>query len=845
MKVKRKIIKNSIGYTILWFTVFCFFESCNIAKHVPEDEFLIKKIDVSFINDSVQGYNNIYEQDLIDLIKQSPNRKIFSKFRFHLRLYNLSNQERIDKFILNRQGKIEKINKKIAIQNDKKTREDSTKKIKPLKVRSLTIGEKIQKVGEAPVILNGLMTNSTLVQFQKYLFNKGYYQSQINNSIIYLKKRQVHVSYSINKGPATKIQNINYDCEDQGIVKYLDSIKQFSLLKQGDQFDTEILTKERSNITYYLQNRGFYSFNKEFIFFDLDTLNILNGVNLTLGIQNYRKFNNEKNQITELPHQQFNLNKFYVRITPNLNYNFNSKTNDSITQFLHIDNYQSIKFKNRIIKNAISFKKNQLYRKIDAEQTYKRLIGLGLFKSVSLKFDTIGNRNLNGVVNLIPTKTQSFSVSIDGTNSEGIYGTEGSLNYAHKNIFHGGEKLLLSMRGGLETQLLYSGDSLNTNNTFNTLELGPEFHFIIPKYFLINRFKGLKSHTNAKTEITGSINYQRRPDFTRWNQELSFGWIFHEKKPITWHINPLLLSSVDIDLDSLYEIQINSLNDQFIATSFLDHVVAGGLFSFEYNGQKLKFQRNEFYAKATFESAGGFLFRFHELIEKPKDTITNSYYELFNIRYSHFQKFSVDLRYYQPIFLKSKLVYRFFGGLGIPRDNQLQALPFEKSFFSGGSNGMRAWKVRSLGPGSFFDGNSLDSIQRFDKIGDIKLEGNLEARFPLSDWIEGAIFLDMGNVWLLREDSLRSTGQFKWNSFADQIAFGGGLGIRLNLDFFIIRLDIAIPLKNPAIPINELRYPNSTDITRYPNSYWIFNGKYSDRKDFHPVQFNVGIGYPF
>jgi outer membrane protein assembly factor BamA len=447
-----------------------------------------------------------------------------------------------------------------------------------------------------------------------------------------------------------------------------------------------------------------------------------------------------------------------------------------------------------------------------------------------LSFDTINNSRLNAVIDLVPSKTQSFGISVDGTNSEGVYGTEGSVSYTHNNLFHGGEKFMFSIKGGLETQLLYS-DTIKNTNAFNTLELGPEFRFIIPKYFLINNFKKLKSHTNSKTEITGAVNYQQRPDFKRWNQELSFGWVFHEKNAITWHINPIVVSAVDIDLDPLYELQIKSLNDQFIATSFLDHIIAGGLFSFEYNGQDLNIRKQDFYAKATFESAGGALFRFHELNGKQKSGLTNTYYDLFNIRYSHFQKFSLDLRYYQPIFYKSKLVYRVFAGLGIPKANQRTALPFEKSFFSGGSNGMRAWKVRSLGPGSF-----ADSSQRFDKIGDVKFEGNIETRFPISEWIEGALFLDMGNVWLLRYDSLRSAGHFKWNSFVDQIAFGGGFGIRLNLDFFIIRADIAIPLKNPAIPFRDINNLSSS---------WIFDDKFSDRKYYHPVQFNLGIGYPF
>ena len=277
--------------------------------------------------------------------------------------------------------------------------------------------------------------------------------------------------------------------------------------------------------------------------------------------------------------------------------------------------------------------------------------------------------------------------------------------------------------------------------------------------------------------------------------------------------------------------QIDSLNDQFIAASFQDHIVAGSVFSFEYNNQNTKIRKNDFYAKATVESAGGLLHQIHELIGKDKNPLTNSY-DLLGIRYAHYKKATVDLRYYQPVFYKSKMVYRFFGGIGIPQANLSEALPFEKSFFIGGANSMRAWRARSLGPGSFYD-----SIVRYDKIGDIQLEANIEARFPIYDWIEGALFIDMGNVWLSKNDPLRNNGQFKWDSFINDVAVGGGFGLRLNFDFFIVRADLAIPLRNPVIS------PNNESIQL--QSPWIFDGPYEERKTFHPVQFNLGIGYPF
>jgi hypothetical protein len=415
-------------------------------------------------------------------------------------------------------------------------------------------------------------------------------------------------------------------------------------------------------------------------------------------------------------------------------------------------------------------------------------------------------------------------LSLDGTNNERLFGFQGGIDYFHNNLFHGGEKILISLKSSFEIQLLLTDNKeTGISNKPNTTEFGPEFHFYLPKYLLINKIGNLRKHINPVTEFTGAFNIQDRPDYYRRNQELSFGWIFHENKTTTWHINPLLISIVDIEINSDFQNQIESYNDQYILSSFQDHVVAGGVFSFEYNGQNLSYNSNSLYFKTTFESAGGTLFNFHELINKDKNSLTDSY-DFLGIRYAHFQKATLDLRYYQGLSDRSKIVYRIYSGVGIPKKNLSDALPFEKSFFAGGSNSLRAWRARSLGPGSYFEDST-----RYDKIGDIKFEGNVEARFPISKWIEGAFFVDFGNIWLLGYDSLRPEGKFNWNNVLDDIAIGTGFGLRLNFEFFILRADLAIPFKNPGIPKD--------------NNQWIF--KSEKRDDHFSPLLNLGIGYPF
>ena len=815
---KYKFLENFI-FSYLFIFIF---SSCSITKHVPEDEFLLRKVKIEFLNSN--NSNTISKEELYDLMLQKPNRKVFSNFRFYLRLYNLSNQQRIDQKIVKKQIKIDKVNLKIKQQNRSSLILDSNYIQKPLKERKLAFGERIQNTGEGPVIYSALKLNRTKEQLKKYLFNKGYFKNEITDSTTVLDNGQIDIQYFIHLREPMYLSSIKYQCPEILISSYLDSIESNSFLKKGAIFDTDNLVKERNRINDFLTNSGFYNFNKEFIYFDIDTNYVSKNVNITLGIQNYKKIDKINNSFQDLTHKQFKISKVNIQIGDSSKFNNIAKLDSIENSFFKIVNYQPINFKSKVFKNSIFFKKDDYYKKSVAQQTYRSLISLGLFKYVNISFDTLTDNKLVGNIELTPSKTQNLSLSLDGTNNERLFGFQGGIDYFHNNLFHGGEKILISLKSSFEIQLLLT-DSKETgiSNKPNTTEFGPEFHFYLPKYLLINKIGNLRKHINPVTEFTGAFNIQDRPDYYRRNQELSFGWVFHENKTTTWHINPLLISIVDIEINSDFQNQIESYNDQYILSSFQDHVVAGGVFSFEYNGQNLSYNSNSLYFKTTFESAGGTLFNFHELINKDKNPLTDSY-DFLGIRYAHFQKATLDLRYYQGLSDRSKIVYRIYSGFGIPKKNLSDALPFEKSFFAGGSNSLRAWRARSLGPGSYFEDST-----RYDKIGDIKFEGNLEARFPISKWIEGAFFVDFGNIWLIGYDSLRPEGKFNWNNVLDDIAIGTGFGLRLNFEFFILRADLAIPFKNPGIPKD--------------NTQWIF--KSEKRDDHFSPLLNLGIGYPF
>ncbi|MCT4580942.1 MAG: BamA/TamA family outer membrane protein [Flavobacteriales bacterium] len=857
--------------------------SCSITKHVPENQFLLDENNFKIQQDTsllFSKHENIDEEEMQDILKQKPNRKILGRVRFYLRLYNLSSEKRIVKHRIKQQKKAERKNKRIHEKNEKKQKKVAKKneqlKAKgiqndtiypPLEFRpkppvepKLTFGERVRESGEKPVIIDSVKTVTSAKQLNIYLINKGYFNNTVDYQITYYpdtipkrngkfkvkhkrKANRGEIDYLINLEKPYRIKGISYNVTDTLILNYLDSIDDQAIIKTNQIYDSEKLNKERERITTFLMNNGYKYFNKEFIYFKIDSNLNSNQVNVELRIQNYKYKDPVYDTILERNHAQYNVMK--VEIYPD----FSLKADDYaykdslfFTKNISIISRKELGFKPKLLYNSVRFMEGDLYNQNNVIATYKTLSSLGTFESTAIEFDTLENgcNDLVAKIRLKPAKTQSFTIATDGTHRNGLLGIEGRVAYSHKNIFKGAEKLQISLSGGIEMQQLLVDQSADEDgledvisnfSSFNTIEFGPLVNLTIPRFVFIGKL--FPKAYNPKTEFSGVINYQKRPDFTRNKENFSFGYVWHEKSPITYRFTPINISAIDITKSDAFQQKIDELNDRLLAASYQDHIIASTKLSFTYNGQDIKKkQKNQYYFQSIFETAGNSLRAFYNLTNQELNS--DGAYEFLGIRFAQFAKLSGDFRHYNNLTKRIRVVSRVAGGVGIPLKNLNEALPFEKSFYAGGANGMRAWKARTLGPGSYYD-----STRSFDKIGDIQLEGNFEIRFPISSWIEGATFLDAGNIWLINEDSLRTGAEFKAENFIAEIGIGTGFGLRMDLDFFIIRFDFAFPLRNPALPVNErwIGYGKLSDYSSYNDG--------SFRRSFFPWQFNLGIGYPF
>jgi outer membrane protein assembly factor BamA len=844
-----------LRYGVVFFVIYSSLSACRTTKHVPNGDLLLIQNDIILPakskNDSTNQSFTIDELNTI--LKQQPNRKTFG-IPFYLHIYNLSNQKRIDKRILKKEQKAVKKNTKITLKNNKKLQKKPTYEVKDSVSRKKTLGEKLREIGEAPVLLDSNDIAKSVSQLSIFLLNRGYFNNTVRDTLILPKKyakdssavprkyRKARVNYIIELGKPSVVYYYDHDVKDSAIRAILAKRKDIKI-EIGANFNTDQLDEERIKVTQLLQENGYYFFNREFIFFKIDSSCQFKRLDVTLSIQNFKYKDIGKDTLLERPHIQYTLNnpKYYLGLTPRdttqklYAVRYYTAPGDS-SRYVTVFHATKLKYKPSLLAEALFLKSSEIYKKSNEEKTYKKLSSLGIFKTTNINYVNGANNTLTPILFSQPAKSQSFTVSTDGKHFSGLYGITGSLMYTHNNLFGGGERLSISMSGGLEMQrLLFQSDSNSTligdlpriYNTFNTAEFGPRILLTFPRFVFLPRYS--KRFTSARTELSASVNYQRRPDFTRGIEEFSFGWIWNETPKITHRFNPVILSAIAISKSDEFQQRIDQLNDRFLAASYSDHIIAGSKYSFTYLGKDLKKRHsNDFIG--TIETAGNLLRTVYDVAGRPlDDELTNSY-NLFNIRFAQFAKISVDYRHTfrvsRDLRKRIFIVYRAAGGIGVPLTNLSEALPFEKSFFAGGANGMRAWKVRTLGPGSYLDPNA-----RFDKIGDIQLEGNFEIRFPLINKIDGAFFVDAGNIWLINEDSLRVGGKFQKETFIGEIAVGSGVGIRIDIDFFIIRLDFAVPIKHPALPVG---------------SRWIYQGGLSEeRRGFFSPQFNLGIGLPF
>ncbi|MBN8703550.1 MAG: BamA/TamA family outer membrane protein, partial [Bacteroidetes bacterium] len=690
--------------------------------------------------------------------------------------------------------------------------------------------------GEPPVLYDSVLTKGTTKQLEKFYFNKGYFDAEVKDST-YKKNKKARVFYLVSSKEPYRIDTITYAIEDELLAYYVFLDTASSLIKKGNIFDTDVLQKERERVGRDLLNNGYYKFAKEYMYYTVDSSRKTHTINITIGVKNYSvPHKNIKDSLLEIPHPRYYINQTII------NTNYTSQLNDNSApdtiqylDFVFLYN-KKLEYKPRNILTAVYVHKGDLYQISNVEATYKRLSELKAFKLVTISFKEVRPGYLDCFISLSPINKQSFTLEGEYTTTSGNNGISGSFTYQNKNAFKSFEIFEIKLRGGINNQKLINENAADKNQNlikFNTIELGPEANMDIPRFLLPFRVNASKN-SEPKTRFTSALNYQVRSDYERYASNIAFGYNWKETAQKKHTINPLEISYVKIDKKESFETFLKNTNDFLILTSYTDHFTISSRYGFNYNSQDLKKQSKKYNLfRFGLESSGNTLRLLNKLANSPKDT--SGSYRLFNVIYSQYIRTDADFRHFKILSPQRSIVFRAYAGLGYALEN-LNVLPFEKSFFAGGTNGIRAWRARSLGPGSF----QSAAQSAYDQIGDIQLETNIEYRFKVYGFLNAAIFADAGNVWLKSPNSKREGGDFKLDTFYKEIAIGVGTGLRADFTFFIFRLDVGAKVRDPLFGEKGRWVARNMFDKSWKAKY---ASTYGSKYDFFNI--NIGLGYPF
>lgn len=780
--------------------------ACSPTRKLQDGEYLL--VNNRIENDSKQVSRN----DLERFVRQRPNRKIIGFYRFHLQVFNLVNQDKLD-------ARAEVLEGRNAERNRKRSARG-----KEPKERRRSFWEWLRDVGEEPVIFDQLMANKSSEQLSIFLQNKGHFRAVVTDSVALNPKRKMaQTYYRVQSGPSYSVKNMNYEIKDAAIARLVrPETGRNRTVRAGMNYDVERFQKERERIDRILKSNGYYAFADEYVRFKADTNIGDHQVDMTLTIEDPVRRDTLRVQSTE--HQTYSIRNIYVVSDYDPKSPHVSKDTLYYNGIYFISNGRP-QHRPEMLYDKLFFSEGDLFRVRRSELTYQYLSGLRAFRMINVTFrDRIeddGSHVLDCLIHLSPSTRQAFSIEAQGTNTEGNPGLSASIVYQNRNLFRGAEIFEVKLRGGIETQVVLrdvENQPIWNGLPFNTLEFSPEVSLTLPKFMTPFRTDRLLRYGNPRTIISASYNFQQRPDYTRSIVNARFGYQWSQNLTMQHRFNPFEINFVNIyNEDPLFISRIESLRDELLRNSYRPHMTPTTNYTFIFSSQKLNRRENFSFLRVRLESSGNIMRGIMALAQADKDT-TGSY-RLFDIPFSQYLKYEVDFRRYLMVGGHSQFVLRAYQGLAYPLLN-LGAVPFESSFFAGGANGIRAWQVRSLGPGSL-----PDSLNLRDQFADIKLEFNIEYRFDIYRWFKGALFADAGNIWLVKPDKDRPQSNFDFRRFYKEIALGIGVGLRLDLNFFVIRLDLATRVHDPS---------------KSEDDRWVL-----DRFRPADIEFQFGIGYPF
>lgn len=829
--------------------------ACNPTKRVPRGGYLLVR------NIVKSDAKDLTSEELRSILKQKPNNKVLGQ-RLYLHFYNLSSPEKT----ASRKAEVDSIcsvkNARRAEKAAAKNAERIARGKEPRQVKDRECRRTLrvwlrEDVGEAPVVLDSSLVDRSADQLKLYLGKEGYFNATVTDTVFFNRSKlfaagrgraftqpKAEVEYRITAGRPYTICSAEWSVDDHAIDSLVRASWASTLLVPGIRFDADVLDKERSRITDMLRRQGYLYFTRDLLQYVADTSAGDHEVDLALRFE--RPLAHGKRGLAGTAEGTvYFLEDITVDMTQRPGYGKKPLPSDTTTykNYTFLFTGKRPAYRPKALSSSLLLKEGSKFSETTNDRTYRRLTNLQVFDRVDITFDTLHTRAhglADCLIDMIPSKRQSLSLEGFGTNRGGFLGTSVSLNYRHKNLFRSMGAIQARMALGLEAQQSLDGrgsasdasSDVGHDVLFNTVEIGPEVTIRFPRFLIPfwNSDDSWPKTWGRRTTVNMLYNYQRRPDYTRTLAKMSFGYEWNKGRTLSMALYPGEVNIIRIPLISTgFQDFIRTSNDAVLRDSYTDHVIAGARATLTLNTQDAAaHKRNVILWRPTLQTAGNLLRLTNNAfgISQQTDTAGNSFYTFAGVRFAQFVKVENDIRLYHTIHSKSSLAFRLDAGVGIPFGN-LEVLPFESSFFSGGANGIRAWRARSLGPGSY--NAPLDA---YDRVGEVRIEGNAEYRFKLIGYLEGALFVDIGNIWDLHENPAKPGSGFQIGNVAGELAIGTGVGARLNFDFFLVRFDLGLQTKDPTLPTGQR---------------WLFQTKSPELTTTlgHKLNFNLGIGYPF
>lgn len=676
-----------------------------------------------------------------------------------------------------------------------------------------------RRLGEPPVLLDSINIDRTIKQFNSYLFNKGFYHNQIDYEVSQSKKRAT-VTYIVTPDDRYFFDEIVYPEPVDSLSKFISEMRLNSNIKSSKPFDIEMLESERNRLAEKLQENGYFGFNKKYIHFKIDSTYNDKSVNVELKIL-------ENDTDTSGIHYKYVIDNIVVN-TSYANFFLSGKDSIEVSEnVFYLADHDN--FRPKAITDLVDFEHGDLFDKRSFISSQNNLLNLGVFKFVNISFkrknetDAFGNRLLDVNIKLNPAKKYQFSGELEANNRQNVLvgdnfiGTALSAFIINKNTFKGGENLSFNMNGGVEFDLRRQNELINTSS------LNFQWSLAFPKFLLPFKTKFKQSYYNPKTKITLSNSLINRTNDYRINAtELAMDYNWQKPNGASHLLSPVSISFFNV-LNVSESFQQNLEQSKRLQRSFEENIILGASYGAVVTNN-FKHKKNIFYYRPRVEIGGNVLNLFDRI--NPEKQL-----KLNGVNYAQYIKLDSDLRFYFEVDETRIVAVRLLGGLAVPYSNS-SVLPYVKQYFAGGTTGVRAFRIRGIGPGSFSPEADSNFDDSFDRTGDMRLEANIEYRFPIYSYFKGALFLDAGNVWTLKEDIDKPGSQFEAKDFWKEIAMGIGFGARLDFTYFILRLDTSMPIYRPDRPLED-RWV--TDQISLGDRAW--------RRD--NINLSLGIGYPF